>query len=52
MDRILFDSQEIYVDLSCFMHPVHNKPFSYSKKEPGSSDIFIQFYTRGSIEWR
>ena len=29
-----------------------NRPFSYSTKEPGSSDIFIQFYTRGSIEWR
>ena len=29
-----------------------NGPFSYSTKEPGSSDIFIQFYTRGSIEWR
>ena len=28
-----------------------NRPFSYSTKEPGSSDIFIQFYTRGSIEW-
>ena len=31
---------------------VRNRPFSYSTKEPGSSDIFIQFYTRGSIEWR
>ena len=29
-----------------------NRPFSYSTKEPGSSDIFIQFYTPGSIEWR
>ena len=29
-----------------------NRPFSYSTKEPGSSVIFIQFYTRGSIEWR
>ena len=29
-----------------------NRPFSYSTKEPGSSDIFIQFSTRGSIEWR
>ena len=28
-----------------------NRLFSYSTKEPGSSDIFIQFYTRGSIEW-
>ena len=27
-----------------------NRPFSYSTKEPGSSDIFIQFHTRGSIE--
>ena len=29
-----------------------NRPFSYSGKEPGSSVIFIHFYTRGSIEWR
>ena len=29
-----------------------NRPFSYSAKEHGSSDIFIHFYTRGSIEWR
>ena len=29
-----------------------NRPFSYSTKEPGSSDIFVQFYTRGSTEWR
>ena len=29
-----------------------NRPFSYSKKEPGSSEIFIHFYARGSIEWR
>ena len=29
-----------------------NRPFSYSKKEPGSSVMFIHFYTRGSIEWR
>ena len=29
-----------------------NGPVSYSKKEPGSSVIFIQFYTQGSIEWR
>ena len=29
-----------------------NRPFSYSTKEPGSSDIFIHFYTRCSIEWR
>ena len=29
-----------------------NRPFSYSTKEPGSSDIFIQIYTRGSKEWR
>ena len=28
------------------------RPFSYSTKEPGSSVIFIHFYTRGSIEWR
>ena len=30
----------------------HNRPFSYSTKEPGSSDIFIQFYSQGSIELR
>ena len=29
-----------------------NRPFSYSAKEPGSSAIFIHFYTRDSIEWR
>ena len=29
-----------------------NRPLSYSTKEPGSNDIFIQFYTRGLIEWR
>ena len=29
-----------------------NRPFSYSTKEPGSSVIFIHFYTRRSIEWR
>ena len=29
-----------------------NRPFSYSASEPGSSVIFIQFYIRGSIEWR
>ena len=28
-----------------------NGPFSYSTKVSGSSDIFIQFHTRGSIEW-
>ena len=28
-----------------------NRPFSYSTIESGSSDIFIHFYTRGSIEW-
>ena len=27
-----------------------NRTFSYSTKEPGSSEIFIQFYTRGSTE--
>ena len=29
-----------------------NRSFSYSTKESGSSVIFIQFYTRSSIEWR
>ena len=29
-----------------------HRPFSYSAKEPGSSVIFIHFYTRDSIEWR
>ena len=28
-----------------------NRPFTYSTKEPGSSVIFIHFYTRGSSEW-
>ena len=31
---------------------VDNRPFSYSTKEPGSSDIFIHFDAQGSIEWR
>ena len=26
-----------------------NRPFSSSTKEPGSNDILMQFYTRGSI---
>ena len=30
----------------------NNRPFSYSTKEPGSSDIFIHFDAQGSIEWR
>ena len=25
-----------------------NRPFNYSKKEPGSSDVFIHYYTRGT----
>ena len=29
-----------------------NRPFSYSAKEPGSSVIFIHFYTGDSIKWR
>ena len=33
-------------------HKTSNRPCSYSTKEPGSSDIFRQFYTRGSTEWR
>ena len=32
--------------------PWAHRPFCYSTKEPGSSDIFIQIYTRGSKEWR
>ena len=32
--------------------PWCNRPFSYSTKESGSSDIFIHFYTQSSIEWR
>ena len=35
-----------------FLWESFNRPFSYSGKEPGSSVIFIHFYTRGSIEWR
>ena len=31
---------------------IGNRHFSYSTKKPGSSNIFIQLYTRGSIEWR
>ena len=32
-------------------HSFGNIPFSFSTKEPGSSDIFIHFYTRSLIEW-
>ena len=42
-------------EISIYLSKVNfddNRPFSYSRKEPGSSDIFIQFYTRSSIEWR
>ena len=35
-----------------FMLYLGNRPFSYSAKEPGSSVIFIHFYTGDSIEWR
>ena len=35
-----------------FRSAADNRPFSYSAKEPGSSVIFIHFYTRDSIEWR
>ena len=48
-------SQLRFCDLTCpnrVSHPESNRPFSYSTKEPGSSVIFIHFYTRGSIEWR
>ena len=43
-------------NLACLFEYEHdyrrNRPFSYITKEPGSSVIFIHFYTRGSIEWR
>ena len=32
--------------------PPYNRPVSCSTKEPGSSGIFMHFYTRSSIEWR
>ena len=35
-----------------FGTPGTNRPFSYSKKESGPSNIFILIYTKGSIEWR
>ena len=35
-----------------YLIEVENRPFSYSAKEPGSSVLFIHFYTRDSIEWR
>ena len=41
--------EKLLIQLSQFLH---NRPFSYSTKEPGSGDIFIHFYTRSSIEWR
>ena len=32
--------------------PYLHRPFNYSATEPGSSVIFIHFYTRDSIKWR
>ena len=32
--------------------PFQSRPFSYSTKEPESSDSSIYFHTRGWIEWR
>ena len=29
-----------------------NRPYSCSAKEPGSSVIFMHFYTRDLVEWR
>ena len=29
-----------------------NRPYSYSTKEPGSSDVFIHFHSQILIEWR
>ena len=42
----------IHILLQTHCRHLSNRPFSYSTKEPGSSVIFIHFYTRGSIEWR
>ena len=46
------DVQPHYLFWKGFMDIIINRPFSYSTKEPGSSVIFIHFYTRSSIEWR
>ena len=40
------------ISMLCMKSATCNRPFSYSTKEPGSSDIFIQIYARGSKEWR
>ena len=52
----MLKADENFIDeltsMSSFSSQHCNRPFSYSTKEPGSSDIFIQFYTPGSIEWR
>ena len=47
-----YSSLQLYDFVLIEFSNVYNRPFSYSRKEPGSSDIFIQFYTRSSIEWR
>ena len=48
--------EKMFNPVICFvkvlMDLITNRPSSYSTKESGSSVIFIQFYTRGSIEWR
>ena len=48
-------SQNPRTAFGCFFYTfnikIYNKPFSYSTKEPGSSVIFILFYTQGSTEW-
>ena len=51
-------SRKLYIDSAKHetkelkSYQIYHRPFSYSRKEPGSSDIFIQFYAQGSIEWR
>ena len=52
LQMIWFIHRKFYLPSGLVYHcfsSVH-RPFSYSSKESGSSDIFIHVYTRGSIE--
>ena len=55
MTEILKNVEPFCMNFRKFRNRVYefvNRPFSYSTKEPGSSDIFIQLYARGSKKWR
>ena len=50
-EQILTEIDDINLCVK-YWSEMFNRPFSYSTKEPGSSDIFIRFYTRGSTVYR